>query len=102
MPRLGDVRALLYQVTKPCCTCHPCFPTRLDPVLNSGAARSSSVMNGPAAPLEALWVSQETVEGLAFSLLSPALWAREGLLDDVQTVEKHTMCSLLGRQRKSC
>lgn len=50
-------------------------------------------MNGPAAPLEALWVSQETMEGNAFSLLSPALWAREGLLEDVQTVES-TQCAV--------
>ena len=47
-------------------------------------------------------VSQETMEGNAFSLLSPALWAWEGLLDGIQTVGKHTLCSLLGRQRKSC
>lgn len=36
-------------------TCHPRFPTRLAPTLSSGASRSSCVMRGCAAQLEALW-----------------------------------------------
>ena len=97
-------------MSEPCCTnhrhwgqtCHPCFPPGWLPCWAQGHHAAAVSWMDVLLNWKLSGVSQETMEGNAFSLLSPALWAWEGLLDGIQTVGKHTLCSLLGRQRKSC